>query len=199
MISILRERFDKVAYIDIDVHHGDGVQWIYYDDPTVMTISIHESGRTLFPGTGFVNETGAENTSINIPLEAYTTGDVWLWAFKEVVLRALEKFAPGALVLQMGADAHFDDPLAHLLVSVQEWLEAVRFVKAFDLPIAACGGGGYNLSSVPRMWSAASILLGEEKPPNIERFYDPSLPQPRERGKKEAVRVVEELCENVLK
>ncbi|HWP30104.1 MAG TPA: acetoin utilization protein AcuC [Fimbriimonadales bacterium] len=199
MISILRERFEKVAYIDIDVHHGDGVQWIYYDDPTVMTISIHESGRTLFPGTGFVNETGAENTSINIPLEAYTTGDVWVWAFKEVVPRALEKFVPHAIVLQMGADAHFDDPLAHLLVSVQEWLEAVRIVKSFGLPIAACGGGGYNLSTVPRMWSAACILLGEENSSIIERFYDSSLPQPREQGKKEAERVVKELLENVLK
>src|SRR5438874_1163525 len=92
--SILRERFQRVAYVDIDLHHGDGVQWIWYDDPTVLTCSIHESGRTLFPGTGFSEETGARFTALNIPLDAYTTGDVWLDAFRRGILPALERFQP---------------------------------------------------------------------------------------------------------
>ncbi len=76
--SILRDRFDRVAYVDIDVHQGDGVQWIFYEDPTVLTCSIHEDGRTLWPGTGGVEETGVDFTSLNVPVEAGTTADVWL-------------------------------------------------------------------------------------------------------------------------
>jgi acetoin utilization protein AcuC len=157
---ILRERFDRVAYIDIDVHHGDGVQWIFYEDPSVLTISIHEDGRTLFPGTGSVEETGAGFSSLNIPLAARTTGDVWLDAFEQIAPDAIERFRPGAIVLQMGTDAHHLDPLGHLRCLQQHWLGAVRRVKAMALPIVAIGGGGYNLTTVPRMWTSACLTLG---------------------------------------
>ena len=156
---ILRERFDRVMYIDIDLHHGDGVQWIFYEDPSVLTYSIHETGRTLYPGTGFTRERGVDSTSINVPLEAGTTGDVWLTAFRDTVIPAFEHFSPGAIVLQMGCDAHIDDPLGHLRVSVQKWLAAVAFVRDFNVPIVACGGGGYAMANVPRMWVGAILTL----------------------------------------
>lgn len=166
MISILRERFDRVAYIDIDVHHGDGVEAIFDSDPNVMTISIHESGKTLFPGTGFLSNTGQAGTNVNIPLQAKSSSDVWLWAFREIVPRAIDRFIPQAIVLQMGTDPHFLDPLGHLQVTAQDWLEAVRVVRDFGLPIAACGGGGYNLTTVPRMWAAACMTLAHIEVPN---------------------------------
>lgn len=172
-IAILRERFERVAYVDIDVHHGDGVQWLFYDDPYVLTCSIHESGRSLFPSTGWVEETGESFTSINVPLERDTTGDVWLWAFRHGILEALAAFRPQAIVLQMGADAHLLDPLGHLRVGVGEWWEAIRLVREFGVPIVAVGGGGYNLTTVPRMWVGAVLtLLGRPIPSQVP----PSIP-----------------------
>lgn len=200
-IEILRERFRRIAYIDIDVHHGDGVEAIYDADPNVLTVSIHESGLTLFPGTGFAEDRGSAKTSLNIPLAARTTGDVWLWAFERIVPAAIRSFEPEAIVLQMGTDAHFLDPLGHLRVAAQEWLEAVRIVRDFGLPIVACGGGGYNLTTVPRMWAAACMTLAgievpEELPKELQeefgtRYYsDQSLPSPRQSGLAAAEEVV---------
>jgi acetoin utilization protein AcuC len=159
--SILRERFTKVAYVDIDVHHGDGVQWIFYEDPTIMTCSIHEEGRTLYPGTGFVEETGKDFSSLNVPLMARTTPDVWIDSFERGILPSLRKFQPEAIVLQMGTDTHFLDPLGHIESNAQSWLRAVEHVKNLGLPIVALGGGGYNLTTVPRMWTAACLTLGD--------------------------------------
>jgi acetoin utilization protein AcuC len=206
---ILRQRFDRVAYVDIDVHHGDGVQWIFYEDPSVLTCSIHEDGSTLFPGTGGVDETGAEWTSFNVPLPAKTTGDVWLDAFERAILPALEAFAPEAVVLQMGTDSHFDDPLGHLLVSQQEWLAAVRHIRDLRLPTVALGGGGYNLQTVPRMWVSAVLTLSDEEFEDrlpdelaqewgVETFSDRNPPGPRGGGRACADAVVERLLrENV--
>lgn len=199
-IAILRERYERVAYIDIDVHHGDGVQWIFYSDPSVLTASIHESGRTLFPGTGFPEETGAQGTSVNVELPARATGDIWLETFERGILPALEIFGPQAIVLQMGTDPHFLDPLAHLQVAVQEWLGAVRAVRDLGLPIVAVGGGGYNLTTVPRMWAAAVLtLMRLEVPHDLPAgydsgtFLDPELPQPRRQGEEEAHRSLRRL------
>ncbi len=199
-ISILKERFGKVAYIDIDVHHGDGVQWLFYDDPTVLTCSIHQSGRTLYPGTGGVEETGAGHSSINVPLAPNTTGDVWLSAFKRGILTAITQFQPEAIVFQMGTDAHFSDPLAQLLVTAREWLEAVHLVKKLRTPLVALGGGGYNLSAVPRMWTAAVLTLLDKPIPampddlakawDMPSFFDENLPLPRRQGAAEAETVL---------
>jgi acetoin utilization protein AcuC len=165
-IVILRERFERVAYLDIDLHHGDGVQWIFYRDPTVLTVSIHEGGRWLFPGTGFADELGegeAWGTSINIPLAPETDDEIWWWAFQQVVSRAFERFQPDALVLQMGADPHYLDPLGHLNLTAQGWLRAVEWARSLGLPTVALGGGGYNLTTVPRMWTlAVATLVGVE-------------------------------------
>lgn len=167
-IAILRERFERVAYLDIDVHHGDGVQWIFYRNPSVLTVSIHESGKWLFPGTGFVNELGegdAVGTSINIPLAPFTDDELWWEAFQAIVPLAFEKFQPQALVLQMGVDPHFLDPLAHLNLTAQGWVRAVAWAKSLGLPTVALGGGGYNLTTVPRMWTLAiATLIGIELP-----------------------------------
>lgn len=198
---ILRERFDRVAYVDIDLHHGDGVQAIFFDDPTVMTCSIHETGRRLYPGTGFVEERGAGDAAVNVPLEPFTTGDVWLWVFENGIMPHLKAFAPQAIVLQMGTDAHFLDPLGHLQVAAQEWQEAVKMIQSLGLPIVAVGGGGYELSCVPRMWAAAVMTLSgvrhDDAIPNsipnewgMTTFSDPSLPQPRNVGRTEAEQVV---------
>jgi acetoin utilization protein AcuC len=185
-LSILKLRYSRLMYVDIDLHHGDGVQALFLDDPDVLTFSIHESGRTLYPGTGFVEETGAGGAVVNIPLDAHTTGDVWIWAFEEVFLSTLDWFKPDAIVLQMGCDAHLNDPLGHLRVRVQEWLRAVEVVRDAGLPIVAVGGGGYELANVPRMWAAAVLTLcGLEVPEvapecipvewGVGRIFDPDL------------------------
>ncbi len=200
-IDILRERFSRVAYVDIDLHHGDGVQWLFYDDPTVLTCSIHETGRSLYPGTGFVEETGATWTSLNVPLVAHTTGDVWLWAFENSILPALDRFKPDAIVLQMGTDPHFSDPLGHLDVAAQEWLEAVKSIHRLQRPMVALGGGGYSETAVPRMWASAVLSLSgiayDDTIPvahnlngHMQTFADPELPQPRGSGREEAERIV---------
>lgn len=192
-LSLLRERFSRVAYVDIDVHHGCGVQWLFYDDPTVMTCSIHQDGRTIYPGSGFVEETGAEGTSINVPLPPGTTGDTWLWAFQKGILPALEWFRPEAIVLQMGTDTHFEDQLGRLKNTAQEWTEAVRLIREFGVPIVALGGGGYNLEVVPRMWVAATLtLMGRET--DSLGLWDAHLPEPRNSWLDVAENVVEKLA-----
>jgi acetoin utilization protein AcuC len=149
-----------VAYIDIDVHHGDGVQWMFYNDPSILTCSIHEEGRTLFPGTGGVEESGANFTSFNVPLQARTSGDVWLQAFLRTIPLAVEAFGAEAIVLQLGTDTHVLDPLGHIRCIQQDWLGAVTEVGSWNLPTVAVGGGGYNLQTVPRMWASACLTLG---------------------------------------
>ncbi len=207
--SVLRERFGRIAYVDIDLHHGDGVQWIFWDDPTVLTASIHESGHYLYPGTGFVEEHGDHYSHVNVPLDPHSTGDTWLWAFERGILAALEKFRPEAIVLQMGADPHFLDPLGHLDVSAQEWLEAVRRIRSLGLPIVALGGGGYEMTTVPRMWvSAVLTLMGMDYPNevpddlaqawNMPVMADPELPEPRWRCRERTSAVLDQLRESVL-
>ncbi len=205
---VLRERFDRVAYVDIDVHHGDGVQALFYDDPSVLTCSIHEDGRSLYPGTGFVDETGTDFTALNVPLIAGTTGDIWLDAFEGGILPALARFAPDAIVLQMGTDPHENDPLAHIRTTTQEWLAAVRHVRDLGLPIVALGGGGYALDNVPRMWTAACLTLAHVPYPDAlprdlaeewggsATFSDPYFPAPRGAGREHAEAVLQWLAKN---
>jgi acetoin utilization protein AcuC len=163
--AILRERFERVAYVDIDLHHGDGVQDIFADDPTVLTLSIHQFSPGFYPGTGRHDETGTAFTSINIPMPPKTQGEPWLLAFQKIAGLAFERFRPEAVVLQMGTDPHTLDPLGHLDVTAQAWLGAVRWVRERGLPIVALGGGGYCLTTVPRMWTAAVLtLLGRDVP-----------------------------------
>ncbi|MDX1935271.1 MAG: acetoin utilization protein AcuC [Capsulimonadales bacterium] len=169
----LEAGMERVLYVDIDAHHGDGTQNCFYDDPRVMTVSLHESGQYLFPGTGFPEETGgpsAPGTSLNVPLFPYTMDDVWHEAFDAVVPLAFERFRPQAVVLQLGADAHWEDPLAHLLLTSEGWMSAVR--KLLDLsaglPVTVTGGGGYNLRTVMRLWTmVAAACAGIELPNEV--------------------------------
>lgn len=153
---------ERVAYVDVDVHHGDGVQAAFWDDPRVLTISLHEHPRTLFPQTGWPEETGgaaAEGSAVNVALPAGTGDEGWLRAFHSTVPELLADFRPQVLVTQHGADTHFEDPLAHLAVS----LDAQRAVQEACHRLAheyadgrwlALGGGGYAVVDVvPRSWT----------------------------------------------
>lgn len=171
---LLRSGAERVAYVDIDVHHGDGVQEIFYDDPRVLTISLHESGRYLFPGTGFPDETGgdgAEGSAVNVPLAPDTPGEVWLDAFDAVVGPLLEAYQPDVVCTQLGCDTHRTDPLAHLALRVDDMAAAVARLHELADGLAgdrwvAFGGGGYQLVQVvPRAWTAAfAEMAGMELP-----------------------------------
>ncbi|MCL2550679.1 MAG: acetoin utilization protein AcuC [Actinomycetia bacterium] len=153
---------ERVVYVDVDVHHGDGVQAAFWDDPRVLTVSLHEHPRTLFPQTGWPEETGgpdAEGGAVNVALPAGTGDAGWLRAFHAVVPELVAAFRPQVLVSQHGADTHFEDPLAHLAVS----LDAQRMVAEACHELAhehaqgrwiALGGGGYAVTDVvPRTWT----------------------------------------------
>jgi acetoin utilization protein AcuC len=154
----------RVAYVDIDVHHGDGVQAAFYDDPRVLTVSLHESGRSLFPGTGFAAERGdgpGVGTSVNVALPS-GVGDVgWTQAFDAVVPPVLRAFGPQVLLTQLGCDTHAEDPLAHLQLSLAGQRRAYAALHALAHELCAgrwvaVGGGGYALVQVvPRAWTAA--------------------------------------------
>ncbi len=153
---------ERVAYIDTDVHHGDGVQDTFWDDPRVLTISLHEHPRTLFPGTGLPEETGGEEApggAVNIPLPAGTSDAGWLRALHSVVPELLAAFRPQAIVSQHGADAHIEDPLAHLALSLDAQRLAAEACHSWahehaDGRWLALGGGGYAvIDVVPRLWT----------------------------------------------
>ena len=175
--TLLQNGCRRVMYVDIDAHHGDGTQACFYDDNRVMTISLHESGRFLFPGTGFPDDFGGENargTSLNVPFYPYTLGDVWHEAFEAVVPAAFARFAPDAVVLQVGADAHEGDPLAHLLVTSQEWMGVFdRLLELSEgLPLVVTGGGGYNIRTVARLWTLVTAhCAGLELPDDVPASY----------------------------
>lgn len=155
---------ERVAYVDVDVHHGDGVQTAFYDDPRVLTISVHETPASLFPGTGRPDESGAkgaEGMSVNVALPPYTGDEGWLRAFDAVVPPLLKAFAPEILVTQLGCDSHALDPLAHLELSVDAQRAAIAALHDLahqhaDGRWLLLGGGGYALVEVvPRTWASA--------------------------------------------
>jgi acetoin utilization protein AcuC len=163
-IMTLRRRGLKVAYVDIDAHHGDGVQFAFYDDPTVLTISTHERGDRLFPGSGFVDEVGegaGVGYSVNLPLQPFTDDEVYEPAFEAVVPPLLRAFRPDALVIQLGIDAHRTDPLTHLALSIQGFLRAVRRLLEFAPRVVALGGGGYDIANVARAWTGSWAALND--------------------------------------
>ena len=170
-INVLRKRGLRVVYVDIDAHHGDGVQAAFYRDTDVMTISLHESGRWLFPGTGAVAELGAGDAagySVNLPLFPYTDDAIYLDAFDQVVPPLIGAFAPDVLATQLGADAYVDDPLTHLSLSTHGYMAAVERLGAMGYPWLAFGGGGYDLDAVPRCWTLAyGAMLGRDWPDEL--------------------------------
>ena len=159
---LLANGAQKVAYVDVDVHHGDGVERIFWDDPRVLTISLHETGQMLFPGTGFPADSGgpgADGSAVNVALPPGTSDAGWLRAFHAVVPPLLREFAPDVLVTQQGCDSHRDDPLAHLALSVDG--QRASYLALHDLAHevaggrwVAFGGGGYAIVDVvPRAWT----------------------------------------------
>ena len=157
----------KVAYVDIDCHHGDGVQHAFYDTDGVMTISLHESGAFLFPGTGHTQEIGAgrgRGYSVNVPLYPYTTDEVYLWAVREVAMPLLRRFRPDVLVTQLGIDSHFRDPITHLALSVQGHAAVVEELGSLGVgKWLALGGGGYDLQAVARAWAMDFAVMSEQR------------------------------------
>jgi len=159
---LLAQGVQRIAYIDVDVHHGDGVQQMFYDDSRVLTISLHESPLTLFPGTGFAEETGgpeALGSAVNVALPAGTGDQGWLRAFHAIVPDILEAFDPQVIVSQHGCDTHIDDPLAHLALTVDGQRMSYEAIHRWAHRYAsgrwiAVGGGGYEwVDVVPRAWT----------------------------------------------
>ena len=151
----------RIAYLDIDCHHGDGVQWLFYDDPNVLTISFHQDGRFLFPGTGFINETGegeGNGYSINFPLIPLTNSKIFLKLFRKTVPKLLETYEPDILITQLGVDTYFDDPLTQMGLSLSVYRDIAQTMKTCSRDYCqnkwlALGGGGYLMTVVPRAWT----------------------------------------------
>jgi len=165
----------RVAYIDIDAHHGDGVQNAFYDTDQVLTISIHETGLTLFPGTGFPEEIGTgtgEGYSVNLPLTPETDDDIFIEAFEETVPPLLEVFRPDVIVTQLGIDTHRSDPLSNLRLTMRGFLHAVTQFERTPARWLALGGGGYYVGNVPRAWTAVwAIMAGIDIPPDLPTAF----------------------------
>ena len=213
---MLRRGVERISYIDLDVHHGDGPQAIFYDEPRVLTISLHESGDYLFPGTGFVEESGTgagEGTKVNVPLDPGTGDAGWMRAFRAVVPPLVRSFHPEVIVTQLGCDTHHTDPLAHLRLTTDAYREAYESLHALAHDAAggrwvATGGGGYQWATVaPRAWTLAFAEMAGAEPaddlpePWVERLKErlaapvPTTlseePLPHGPGDAEAERVIE--------
>jgi acetoin utilization protein AcuC len=151
----------RIAYLDIDCHHGDGVQWLFYDDPNVLTISYHEDGRFLFPGTGTISEIGEGNGkgySVNFPLLPGTYNKTFINLFRKTAPKLLEAYDPDILITQLGVDTYFDDPLTQMGFSLAVYKDIAQTMKTCAREYCndkwlALGGGGYLMTVVPRAWS----------------------------------------------
>ena len=172
----------RVAYVDVDVHHGDGVEKIFYDDPRVLTISLHETGQMLFPGTGFPADSGGPNapgSAVNVALPPGTADAGWLRAFHAVVPPLLREFEPEVLVTQQGCDSHIEDPLAHLMLTVDGQRAAYLALHDLAHEVAGgkwivTGGGGYAIVDVvPRSWTHLLAIVGGAP-------LDPKTPTPED-------------------
>jgi acetoin utilization protein AcuC len=182
----LKNHGHRVAYVDVDVHHGDGVEDIFSADPDVLTISLHESGHWLFPGTGFPEDRGTgpgRGFAVNLPFAPYTWDEPWLGAFEKVVPAMLRRFKPTVLVTQDGCDTHHLDPLAHLAATTRIWPRIGRTFHELAHELCegrwlALGGGGYAIYEVvPRAWT---LLFAEmvEHPELAAAVDDPATVVP---------------------
>jgi acetoin utilization protein AcuC len=161
---VFAEHGKKVLYLDVDVHHGDGVAYAFYNRSDVMTISFHQNPRTLFPGTGFEDEIGegpGKGYCVNVPLPAGTYDEAYMKAFEELAVPLIGKFAPDVFVFELGADALAGDPLANLYLTNNTYSEIIASLQDFEKPILMTGGGGYNIDNTVRAWALAwSVLCG---------------------------------------
>ena len=178
----------RVLYLDIDAHHGDGVQWAFYDDPRVMTVSFHQDGRTLFPGTGGLSETGhgeGLGYAVNIPMLPGTDDHVFWDGFKAIVPVLIKLFNPDVIVSQLGVDTFIDDPLAALELTTNGFCRAISYLAEQGIPWVALGGGGYNPSNVARAWTLAwAIMNGVDLPDDLPESMVKALSAQGHSGKK---------------
>ncbi len=169
----------RIMYLDIDAHHGDGVQEIFYEDPNVLTLSFHQDGKTLFPGTGHIHEIGknmGKYKAFNVPLPPKTTDSQYLEVFESIVPEIMKAYHPQILVLQSGVDTHYSDPLTNLGLSIEGHEKLFKKINQYTTKycnnkLLAIGGGGYNISVVARSWTIFLATLLNEKiqdplPPN---------------------------------
>ena len=161
----------RVMYLDVDAHHGDGVQWAFYEDPRVLTISFHQDGRSLFPGTGSLREMGKGRGlgfAVNVPMLPGSDDAVFWEGFSAIVPRLLNRYQPDVIVAQLGVDAFLTDPLAALELTTNGFVKVVSFLTGCRVPWVALGGGGYNTTNVARAWTLAWALMnGIELPERI--------------------------------
>jgi acetoin utilization protein AcuC len=174
-VDELRQRGFKVAYLDLDAHHGDAVQEVYYDDPSVLKVSLHETGRTLFPWGGSEREIGqgaGRGRNVNVPLEPNTDDEIFLLLFREIAMPALGLFAPDVIVGQFGTDSFATDPLTHLRLTNNGYVEAIETLHREYRRILALGGGGYNMMEVERGWT---LLWSELSGMKLDEGYGGTL------------------------
>lgn len=174
-VARARDAGQRVLYVDLDVHHGDGTQALFYDDPDVLTFSIHETGLSLFPGTGFVDESGGPNapgTAVNMPLQPFSGDGSWLAAVEKALPALADAFRPTFLVSQHGCDTHAYDPLAHLRLTTTAYRGATLLLDRLAHEHCAgrwlaTGGGGYDAYRVvPRSWSLVWLAQAHLEPPH---------------------------------
>jgi acetoin utilization protein AcuC len=169
-IADLMRKGQRVAYVDIDAHHGNGVQDAFYDTDRVLSISLHESGETLYPGAGFEVETGAKEGTgynVNIPFRAGTDDEVYLLAFESLVPPLIESFKPDIVVANIGCDTHRDDPLAHLSLTSNGYKKVISIINDLSPKILALGSGGYNLFKTAALWTLAWATFCGLQPQDI--------------------------------
>ena len=167
----LKNQDMKIMYLDIDAHHGDGVQSIFYDDPKVLTVSIHQDGQTLFPGTGALDEIGekdGKNYSINMPLHPGTYDEPYIDMFRNLIPKIMDAFKPELIVTQLGVDTHYHDPLTMLGLTTTGHEKIYNLIHEYAHKYCegkwlGLGGGGYLMTVVPRSWTMAlGVMLEEE-------------------------------------
>lgn len=220
VIGILRlvNQGKRVAYIDLDAHHGDGVQAAFYGTNQVLTISLHETGHTLFPGTGFEYEIGegeGAGYSVNLPFPPHTDDEVYFWAFEEIVPPLIHAFRPDVVVTQLGVDSFYHDPLTNLHLSISGFEKVLRRIKELAPRWVALGGGGYDISNVARAWTLVwAVMNGIELRDELPDSYlemavkvgvhgrvlrgDPPPRSPSEQIRMEVERIVNDLKSSVF-
>jgi acetoin utilization protein AcuC len=160
--TVLAEAAKRVLYLDVDVHHGDGVAYAFYDRSDVMTISFHQDPKTLFPGTGFVDEIGngaGKGYCVNVPLPTGTFDQAYMKAFDALAVPLIGAYNPDVIVFDLGADALAGDPLAHLQLTNNVYADIINYLLSSNKPILATGGGGYNIDNTVRAWAFAWSLF----------------------------------------
>lgn len=176
-ILSLLERYDRVMYIDIDIHHGDGVEEAFYTTDRVLTVSFHKYG-DFFPGTGHIDDIGickGKHYSVNIPLKDGIDDDSYSYVFQPIIRQLIEWYRPQAILLQCGGDSLTGDRLGCFNLTIHGHADCVRFVKEFGIPLLVCGGGGYTVRNVSRCWTyETAVLLDEDA--NLNEDVSPHLP-----------------------